>query len=470
MKAKIFFFCLLTGLLLNFGCDDSIDFIGMGVQPKGDRITARRDTILLTGKTVKADSIFAKTVNGLLGRFNDKVYYDITAGYLCQFVPPPASIFTKNDLDSLSFESIVLGIDYTTFTGDSLTPMEVTVYPLSKTPESYPYAYTDPAKALSFLSEYYNPKEIWGRKAYTAHDSNLPDTLSKSLAVSLPTSLGKRLYKEYTENNCSISEAFLAEHLPGIYVASTFGSGCVLNIEHTAIYVQCKRLFGKTVNGEDSVGYKSITFDVTKEVIQINSYTGNDQKLTEENADKMYIKTPTGIFSELTIPIEKIRTKVSQQKFSSVKLTLYADPQSEGNFPLDIPGTGKATPMQDALSKLLLINAEDNDTIINAFFENKQSVDNVTSYLTTFDSGTNTYTFANIANMIQQAMADMAADPTKTELKVRLIPIQIMSSTQSSYYGSSTTEYAPANYLYPSAVTLSKKDLQIEILSADLDH
>ncbi|MDR0546640.1 MAG: DUF4270 domain-containing protein [Dysgonamonadaceae bacterium] len=471
MKTKIFLLGLLASLLLaGFGCDDSIDSIGMGVLPDGDRIRARIDSFSITGKTVKADSVYAKTIYGMLGRFSDPDYGDISAGYMCQFVPPPTSVFTANDLDSLTFDSSFLQITYTTFTGDSLTPMEVTVYPLTKDLDTHAYAYTDPVAARNFLKDYYNPNQIWGKTAYTARNLNVADSLNtkdKSLSVYLPIELGQKLFDIYKRNN-AIAEDSLKEHIRGIYVAPTFGSGCLINVERTSIYLAYKRYFGKTVAGEDSIRNRYLPIDVTKEIIQVNSYTGNDNDLSNDNDEKMYIKTPTGIFTELTIPIGKIRESIGEQQFSSVKLVLTAEEKPERNYVMDVPGTGKTTPLGDAISKLLLIETADNDSTMNeynTFFEKKKSIDNVTTYQTVFDSGTNTYTFSNIANMIQRAM-----DNGKDALMVRLVPIQILSSTQSSYYGTSTTEYAPANYLYPSAVTLKKDNLKIEVVSADLHH
>ena len=476
MKTKITVFGFLLSLLLTVGCDDSIDSIGMNMLPESERITARIDSFSIIGKTIKADSIYAKTVNGLLGRFIDPVYGDITAGYLCQFVPPSNSLFEDFADNIVTVESIYLHIAYASYTGDSLAPMEVTAHPVTKPLVRNNYAYTQPDKAKAFFSEYYDENNTLGKTAYTAWNKNLSDVRNASdtlnmVDINLPMDLATILLEEYKNKKGEISEAFLAEHLPGVYLKSTFGSGCLINVNHTILRLKLKRqLQIKSVLTEnDSIDYDYLSFYTTKEVIQVNSYAGNDEYLTADN-DKMYIKSPTGIFTELTIPIKEIRDSVEAgalgKRFSSVQLILEAEPKPESAYPLNFPGTGAKTPLGDAVARLLLIEVDENESIINDFFEEKRdpnALNNITSYVTSYNSISKTYSFDNIANMIQAAM-----DNDKESLTVRLIPIQIISSVQTSYYGSSVYEYSPENYLYPSAVTLKKDGLQVKILSADL--
>jgi hypothetical protein len=115
-----------------------------------------------------------------------------------------------------------------------------------------------------------------------------------------------------------------------------------------------------------------------------------------------------------------------------------------------------------AQSKLLLIEP---DSIRN-FFEQQKTADGKTAYFTTFDASTYTYTFNNIANVIQHAI-DNNIDP----LVLRLVPVEVAYYNTTSYYTTSApVDYATSHYLFPSAVTLKKDPLKIYLLAADLNR
>jgi hypothetical protein len=204
-------------------------------------------------------------------------------------------------------------------------------------------------------------------------------------------------------------------------------------------------------------------FAVTKEVIQLNSFKNtNDAFLLEDDPDKMYLKSPAGVFCELTVPIRDIMKGIGKKKFSSVKLSLNVFPRAEWEYSLSFPGIGQISDSHYA--KLLLIEP---DSVKN-FFEQQTIADYQTSYTTEFNSSTYSYDFNNIANVVQNAI-DKAPDQ---DLKLWLIPVQTtFSFQQSSYYSSQTpVDYATSHYLYPSGVTLKKggDNLKVRVIATDL--
>ena len=85
MKTKLFFTVLLTSLIYSACEDSAILEIGNSILPDGDKIKIIKDTIPVSLKTVKTDSIYAKTINGTLGEYYDPTFGTVNAGFACQF-------------------------------------------------------------------------------------------------------------------------------------------------------------------------------------------------------------------------------------------------------------------------------------------------------------------------------------------------------------------------------------------------
>jgi len=485
MKTRIFLlFSLFSVLFYLISCDDSIDQVGMGIQPKGDRISTHGDSLSISGTTIKDPVLYAKTITGLLGNFYDPFYGQLKAGYICQFYPAlgfgdqqrvdSINAFAESKEDPIQIDSIRLCIFYTSYVGDSLAPMEVSVYPV-KTPltENY-YTPINPA-------DFADLNAPLGKKVYTARDLNISDSenldnikdrLYKVVSVTLPRKLGQSFYEEYQKclnnpdrNTFKTPEA-MAEFFPGLYIKSSLGSGCLLEVEKTMIYIHYSwaREVEETVKEGDKEVTKprtdilrgSAVLDVTKEVIQLNDYVGsNDEQLLVANAEKMYIKTPAGIFAEISIPTGVI----PKQKFSNVRLSIEAEPPSDWAYNWVFPGMGILRSM--AQSKMLLIEPDS----IRSFFEEKRTANGKTNYFTTFDFTTYSYTFSNIANLIQHAI-DHEINP----LVLRLVPVNVSGYSAGNNYSSYLVDYASSHYLFPSAVTLKKDDLKIYWLAAELER
>jgi hypothetical protein len=447
-------------------CED-MDQIGMGIQPDGDAINVYTDSLVVTGKTVKDTTIYANSIYGLLGNFYDADYGDLKAGYLCQFYPAlgfdPADSIKDNQVDSIQ-----LKIMYATHFGDSLAPMEVSVYELMKDlPENY-YAYTTPDESSAFLSSLYDTKNPLGKKVYTARNLTISDSLYlanesynyKVVSVKLPREWGQTFLAEYQKPNhgAYASPEAMAAFFKGLYVSPTFGSGCLLNVEKTLIYIYYTRKYA--VN-PDSTTVQASVLNVTKEVVQLNTYSSaNETELVQDNDEFMYLKTPTGIFSEVTIPIAELKAKMGNKKFSNVRLSIEAVPQAEGKkYVFPFPGSSSAkTAVSLSQSKLLLIEPDS----IDGFLEKQRVADNKTTYATTYNSSKSAYVFDNISGILQRAM-----DRDDTQLTLRLIPVAVAyyTNTDSYYYTTSYVDYASANYLAPSAVTLKKDNLKLRIIA-----
>ena len=478
MKTKEFVFCFLLGIIY-MACDDSsVSRVGLGVQPEEDKVVIVDTTVNIEAKTILVDSIYAKTVNGFLGELYDPSFGSIKSSYICQYYPSIGfpyvdSIVVDNITKEPKIDSVKLNISYSSYLGDSLAPMEVTVYPIIKPLSDSYYTNANPA-------DYCDMANPLAKYSYTARNYNISDSALQAsgysyyLSIPLPVKLGQDYLDKVMEKKSDLTVEELSNFFPGTYITTTFGTGSMIPVYMTniSIYYTYWTML-KDEDGNDSIAYSpaAAVLSVTKEVIQLNSFENkNPAFLSEDNADKTYLKSPAGVFTELTIPIKEIIKGVGKKKFSSVKLSLKAYPQDDWTYSLPFPGmTNSPVPLTDGSgssgysAKLLLIEP---DSVTN-FFETKGVADNLTSYTTQFNSSTYTFDFNNIANVVQNAI-DKAPDK---DLKLWVIPVLTTWISQSDMYGNtSTADYITSHYLYPSGVTLMKggDNLKVRVIAADL--
>ncbi|MCC8146979.1 MAG: DUF4270 domain-containing protein [Bacteroidales bacterium] len=473
MKTKIFFLSILTGFIYLTACDDTIDSIGSGIQPDGDKIEIYDLSLNISGETVKLDSIYAKSISASLGNIKHPVYGSLKGEYACQFYPSAEfelDSMIKNDIDSIKLQ-----IMYFNFQGDPLTPMEVSVYPVDEPLKNDYYSGID-------LTQYADMQTLLGKRAYTARDLNISDSIYDSsssstykvLSVTLPKELGQKFFEEYKKGDqgAFASQEAFSNFFPGTYIASTFGNGCLLDVERTSIFIYYQRRWEaiSTITGNDTIieGTTYASLNVTKEVTQLNSYVNSgEEELLAPNADKMYLKTPAGLYSKLTIPLAQIIDSIGNRKFSNVELSLSAYPKEDSEYLWDFPGTYQNVGIELAKSKILLIEP---DSVV-PFFEQQKAADNLTSYYSTFNSSTSSYVFRNISNVLQNAI-DKTEGNNYKDLELLVIPVTVPYYYASNdYYETNPLDYATYHYLYPSAVTLRKggDNLKLKIIAADLE-
>ncbi|MCL1938381.1 MAG: DUF4270 domain-containing protein [Candidatus Azobacteroides sp.] len=472
MKTKFFIagFLLVTAGYYWAGCNDTIDSIGINMKPEEDKIAVFDTTLNIDGRTIRVDSLYAKSINGLLGQFQDPVFGGLKADYVCEYYP--ALGFSLDSIIGESgqeIDSVLLQIIYTSYVGDSLAPMEVSVYPVNVPLQKDYYTDIDP-------SQFCDMNRLWGRKAYTARNLNISDSLNlvssyKMVSVPLSREWGQSCLDEYRKpNHGQFTPADFTRFFPGTYIASTFGSGCILQVENTEIDIYYTRLYTtQGSSGQDSI-YQSpsmAVLNVTKEVVQLNNYKGlNDDHLLEQNDSMMYLKSPAGIFCEILIPLNEVKQTLGSRKFNNVRLSIEAYPKEDRDYVLNFPGLGTSNTVTQTRPKLLLIEPDS----VKSFFEERKYADGQTSFYTTFDASAYAYTFDNISNVIQNAI-DKGVQ--KDYLSLYLIPVDVSYYLyyDSYSYSSYPVDNGTAHYLLPSAVTLKKggNQLEIQIIATDLE-
>ena len=187
-------------------------------------------------------------------------------------------------------------------------------------------------------------------------------------------------------------------------------TSCIIN---PIILVQLKRL--QIIR--DTIINAMASFPGTEEVLQtttINNDMSTLRRLVAEDRSCTYLKSPAGIFTEMTLPVNEIVAGHENDTINTAKITLTRinDGVQQKAYRLGIPQTLLLLPKADMYS----------------FFEKNQIADYKTSYLASYNSSSNTYTFNNIGGLIKHL--NETADKTKADWnKVVIIPVTATYTT-----------------------------------------
>ena len=450
MKAK---YALIALLAITFwGCDDNTAGLGLRMFPESDRdINGKLSTFDVTTESVHAGKIYAMTNVGYIGKFTDETFGTYQAGFLAQLNCPEGmtfpGVYNGTALDSKgkatqimvgddnednkdvtfirddenkiigNIHTIELYLWYSSYFGDSLTACRLSVYKLGEAKKELNQEnayYTDIEP-----EEFYNPENLLGTKAYTAVDLSVKDSIRK-LSTYVPSvhvsfkqdaaiEIGTKIIQEANKFGVNFDNKTFRKIFKGIYVKSDYGDGTVLYIDQAQMNVVYKCYAVDTLTGvklkkkvleegdteyKDSTYYGYRTFATTREVIQANQLD-NDKDAIQKCIDEdtwTYLKSPAGIFTQVTIPVSQIAEKLQGDTLNAVKLGIpIYNETNDKKF-------GMSTP-----SNVLLIRKKYKDS----FFEKNQLSDEITSSLfrPTTTSFTQ-YTFNNITQMINDCLAD----------------------------------------------------------------
>ena len=220
------------------------------------------------------------------------------------------------------------------------------------------------------------------------------------------------IHKYYADaTNYTNSYNFINRVTPGFYFETKSGLGAMANVHISQLNVYFRYL------SADTIAHGIASFAATEEVLQ-TTRIGNDQATIARLADDptcTYLKTPAGIFTEMTLPVDDIVRGHDNDTINTARVELQRINSSiTSDYLFDIPQT------------LLMIPLDEMQT----FFQNKQIANNKTSFLATYNSKTNSYIFNNIGSLIRTLAARKAAGSTSADWnKVVIIPVTISRNT-----------------------------------------
>ena len=326
----------------------------------------------------------------------------------------------------LRADSCYLLVSYQSTYGDSLAPMKVTAYEMSKpmTEDKNYLTDFDPI-AEGYIAEngYHNSATYSLSKA----TGNFKIYLNKPYIKDGVTydNYGTYMLKTFVEHPeyFKSNYQFLKNVCPGFYIKHEGGIGNVADVWNTEVQFYWSRQ--KTIKASDGVtdsiakGYGFNRIDGTEEALQTNHIVNDAASIASLAADPSctYLKSPAGIFTEVTLPVEEILRGHENDTLNTASITFPRINNTETNnqYTFDTP------------SYVLMI-PKDN---INSFFENGDVVNNRNSFYASYSSSTtNGYTFSNISNLIT-AMSKKKGSSVNWN-KAVLIPITVSTVVENN--------------------------------------
>lgn len=423
---------LVIAALTFAACDDTTEGIGGSITNKIDNINISNSAFNVTTKSIVADSVLSRNNTGLIGKMKDPQTGNYVKGdYMTQLsVLPTFSVDTLDYIKqanngSIEADSCYLLVSYNASYGDTIAPMKVTAYEMTKPmAEDQEYYSNYDAFEKGWVSE---SNQHWSSNynlSNTSDVKNFKIYLNKKYKKDGKTykNYGSYIMQTYAEHPeyFKTNYKFLHYVCPGFYIKNVGGTGNMAKIWNTELIFYWTRK--KTINKDStavSIGYNR--FDGTEEVLQLNKIendTENLKKLASKDQEKCtYLKSPAGIFTEVTLPIEDIMKGHEKDTLNTATIS----------FPR-LNNENEDNPYNFATPSTILMVQKDS---LKSFFEKSKLADSRTSYTASYSStGTykNAYTFQNIANLVSAMYKNKGKGENWN--KVVLVPVNVITTTQ----------------------------------------
>ena len=452
MKLRLFTAIAVTAMAM-ISCSEDTDTIGSSITNDTDKLVFSTGTYTATSRSILADSVYSKTFDCFFGKVKDpetnsyvKNEFMAQFNMLENFSLPDKSYILGKDVDGdVAVDSceIWLVFDRSNCYGDSLAPLKIKVEELAKPIEDGSYysnfspveegyirkdglqkstaftlanlLYSDSIRSLSTYADF---ARITLNDPYTDKDGNVYKNIG--------TYIMRQYYQhpEYFKNSYS----FIHTLMPGFYFEVTDGLGVMAKVAEIDMQMYYSYQ-------SDTTYYTSVFLSSTPEVLQ-TAYVVNDRAALEQLVSDnscTYLKSPAGIFTEVTLPVDEISQTHANDSLLSVSVSFLRQNSDAtvSDFPISSP------------ANILMVHKDS----LYSFFENQTMYDYKSSYMASLGT-TNAYAFSNIGNMItlmaQQKADGLKSDPNWTAKhpdwnKVVLVPIAVTSKTSYDYYGNAST-------------------------------
>lgn len=413
------FLTVIFSAILVFSCTDNTKTLGVDMMPASDTLKVFYNSYSVPTESYKVtDPILARTSKSYLGQFTDpETKTTISADFIAQYhvTESEGNLFPPSIKDDY-VTSIDVRLYIDQFIGDSLSTFKVSVYDLTNDldPDADYYTNIDP-------TQYYDPTAApLASKWYTLSDRIIEASernssgYVRSIRIPLPRTVGQQLYDAYKADKSQFSSTYKWLHsgLPcskGLYFKLEYGEGAVAYIYITQIRINYTYYDEQLQRETTGVTLMSST----EEVIEVTNFDTSDLSTLAGDPTCTYVKSPAGIFTLVTLPIDNL-SATDTINSASISFTRYNDATHEA-FKLGIPKT------------LLMVRYDD---FKNGFFEKYSIANDKTSYITSFTSSSNSYTFTNIARLIATCLHEKKQGTASANYnKVLLIPVEATYDT-----------------------------------------
>lgn len=466
MKLRLFTAIAFIAMAM-ISCTEDTDTIGSSITNDTDRLLFSTGVYNATSRSILADSVYSHNSDCYFGMVKDpETNTYVKSDIMAQFnmiegfkLPSEDKILSKIDGEVVADSCCIsLFVKYSKSYGDTLNAMKMRVSELNAPIDD---KYTHYSNFDLKKNGYIRNDGLKINKMFTVRDLKLSDGNLYSLQHNIPyqgtssdsgyydrilipmnvpytakdgrtyNNYGTYVMRTYYEHPEYFTNSYRFVHnvCPGFNFEITDGLGVMANIMEIDI-----QMFYSFITPSDTTAYTSLYLSSTPEVLQ-TAHIVNDRTALEDLVNDnscTYLKSPAGIFTEVTLPVDEISQAHVNDSLLSVSISFSRQNSNvETSNPISIP------------SNILMVHKDS----LYSFFENKTMYDYKSSFYAALSS-TNTYSFNSIGNIItlmaRQKAEGLKSDPDWVAKhpdwnKVVLVPVSTTVKYSSDYYGNTTS-------------------------------
>lgn len=429
--------CMAAGLW-STSCQDETSIIG-GTLTDGEINITVDSSFTITGESLYVPEFDARSGTLLLGNLECPEYGKLKSSFVARLMPA-TSLDVADSITALDVDSMKLKLSFQkgAFTGDSIAPMQLKVFRLTK---------QLPSDILSSFNPkgYYDPSSPLAVKNYSLTALGMKDTLINvdrygHIAMNLPLQLARDIFTAYRTNPSVFQwpDEF-AKYFAGIYVENSFGTGNIVNLTvgEVCTYYHYNKMVTQIVDGVAKPKYVNVADSVTlistaPEVLSSNiiNFTPSATLTSLAASGKALISAPCGYMTKIKFPAQKILDKYWSSDFNLAVIN---------NLVLSIPAEKISNDYGiNPPPYLLLIKTSE----LEEFFAQNKVPDNSSSFWGSYDSETETYTFTTMRQYIVDLMlAGKDVDPADEDFTI--MAVNIVNSQLVNNQGTIVTKCVP---------------------------
>ena len=391
MIKKQYWGVAIAAALMCVACDDNSGTIG--IPSVDDAIQATSSSFYFNTRSILLDSVQAGSSKSYLGMVHDpQSGTDIKAEFAAQFhcfedyKLPAENMLVKGDDGQVVADSAEIRLYFTDCYGDMDNPIKVSVYELdTNRVMREDYTYYSNLRLENYLPDNAQPlvTKVFSPEDYTISDEQRTSSShTNNVRFVLPISYGTRILRQAVKSPQYFKDSwqFIHHVCPGFYFKYESGKGTMLTLDVSTLNIYFK------YRENDSTYVGMSRFAATTEVIQSTRIENQGfENLLTEGVNYTYIKSPAGVGTEVTLPIDSIYLGHDNDSVSLARLILTRYNNNDvSDYNLSVPST------------LLMVRKQE----VHSFFSDHRVADGRTAFTTSFSSKYNTYTFANISRLI----------------------------------------------------------------------
>ena len=396
-------------------------------------------SFVITGKTVRNSHLRSRSSIQLLGNINAQGYGTLSSDVVAQFMPTTTidTVGVHGGDQWIDSCFITMRVAMGDFTGDSLTPMRLSVYELNQPLPSPIYTDFNP-------SGYYNTGDLMGSVTYSANqmvrDTLVTTTGATSIyyEINVPVSVdyARAIFNQYKINPATFeTPAEFAEFFPGIYITNSYGQGRVMNF-YDIEFVTYYRKYEKRADDTDTIypGTKQSYMAVTPEVLYNNniSLEPDDAVRAMVEAGDAIVMGPAGYEVEVDFPIQDIINNFKAGSKDGLGVV--------NNLAMELPVEKVSNKYDIAPPKYLLMVKK---SYRDEFFDKDTLTNDKDAFYAEYDASTSSYIFGGMRDYLLDVMKKNGGDVSEKDVEFVIMPIDVTKFTNTTsysyYYSSSST-------------------------------